>query len=202
MKALTLILILIAIIVYSFSVTELSVVEYRSTPKSIKQSEEKVSNAVLVYPKYSYEWIMMVEGVKKFEGFYSRPYICPAGVKTIGYGHTGKEVNRSYISEYEATELLQQELEVCRDIVLSSVKVPLTEAQLAALTSFTFNLGRGSLYKLVSGKGRLNSGNYESIENILPLYRKADGKILRGLVKRRAWELDLWKANDNLIAQN
>jgi len=50
-----------------------------------------------------------------------------------------------------------------------------------------------NLRKLVNGHDRLNSGNYKSIEKVLPLYRKAGGKIREGLEKRRAWEIMLWK---------
>ena len=77
------------------------------------------------------------------------------------------------------------------------VKVPLTHGQYACLVSFTFNCGEGNLKNLVSGKDRLNSGNYKSVERLLPLYRRANGKILKGLIKRRAWELELWNDDSN-----
>jgi lysozyme len=70
--------------------------------------------------------------------------------------------------------------------------VPLTEHQLCALTSFAFNTGESNLQKLINGKDRLNSGNYHSVEKLMPMYRKGGGKVLQGLVKRREWELTLW----------
>ena len=77
-------------------------------------------------------------------------------------------------------------------IVLRNVRVPLTEHQVCALTSFAFNTGEGNLQKLINGKDRLNSGNYDSVQKLMPMYRKGGGKVLQGLVKRREWELTLW----------
>jgi len=134
---------------------------------------------------------ILVDGVKTFEGYYREPYRCPAGVLTVGYGHTGKYRNRS-MSEQEAARILLKELEKAAEIVDRIVTVELDENQRAALISFTFNAGEGNLKRLVSGSGRLNNGNYASIEKILPQYRKGGGKVLRGLVKRRNWELALW----------
>jgi len=153
----------------------------------------KPNKPILVKPnKPLVGWKDMVIGVKSFEDFRSTPYVCCGGKRTIGYGHIGKAANKRFISKKEATELLELELTATKEIVLSTVKVPLNEHQLAALTSFTFNCGRGALYSLVSQKGRLNDGNYNSIKQIMPLYRKAGGKVRKGLVRRRSWELALW----------
>jgi len=141
-------------------------------------------------------WDDMVEGVKFFEGYREKPYICSGGVKTIGYGHTGKFAKtRSKISKIEAEALLIEELMDARENVMRIVRVPLSEAQIAALTSFTFNCGQGALKALTDKNNRLNDGNYTSVEQILPLYRKASGKVSKGLVKRRAWEKELWVSN-------
>lgn len=139
-------------------------------------------------------WTKMVDGVKHFEGFRSKQYRCCGGVLTIGYGHTGKHVRKGSLTEKEAEEILLKELDETKEKVLDIVEVPLTNAQLAALTSFTFNCGTGSLRKLVDQPGRLNDGNYESVKKIMPLYRRAGGKIKDGLVRRRSWELSLWNA--------
>lgn len=145
---------------------------------------------VLVTPNVP--WYKMVQGVKHFEGFRSHVYTCCGGKLTIGYGHTGKAVFKGVISEREAFNLLLDELHQTKLVVLSIVNVPLTESQLAALTSFTYNCGRGALYQLVNKEGRLNDGNYASVAELLPMYIKAGGKIRKGLVKRRSFELELW----------
>lgn len=149
---------------------------------------------ILVKPKKQYViWEdKMIEGVKSFEKFEPAPYRCPAGVLTVGYGHTGKYASK-HMNKQQAEKLLLEELNKHRKIVLRNVKVPITEYQLCALTSFCFNTGEGNLRKLINGKNRLNSGNYDSVAKLMPMYRKGGGKVLKGLVKRRTWEVSLWK---------
>lgn len=134
-----------------------------------------------------------VENIKKFESFRPIPYYCPAGVLTIGYGTTGEKLkNIGYITESTALKYLKQDLEKAKQAVFKHVKVNINQHQIWALTSFTHNCGEGSLIKLVNGKNRLNSGNYQSVPRLLPLYCKADGQTLNGLRKRRAWEARIW----------
>lgn len=133
-------------------------------------------------------------GVKFFEGFRAKKYYCCAGVATIGYGCTKPSVvAEGSITKQRAAEILQEEFDLIKNKVIKEVKVELNKHQLYALTSFAFNCGMTNLRTLINGKGRLNSGNYKSVEEILPLYRMAGGKIKEGLVKRRAWELAIWK---------
>lgn len=135
----------------------------------------------------------LLGGVKYFEGYRSSVYICSGGVRTIGYGCTDSKVlSRGTISEENATIQLKKELDKAEQVVKSIVKVELKEHQLLALTSFTFNCGPSNLKQLVTGSGRLNDGNYKSILKLLPLYNKAGGKVRKGLVKRRSWEVSLW----------
>ena len=134
--------------------------------------------------------------IKYFEGFHATPYICPGGVNTIGYGLTGKIANRSSISKGEADKLLRRELASCKILVRKYVKVKLTENQLLALASFTYNCGERNLAKLVNGPGRLNSGNYNSIKKLMPLYCNAKGDELKGLKLRRAWEVKTFLAKN------
>lgn len=154
---------------------------------------QEPTEPVLVKPQIA--WYEMVQGVKSFESFREEAYTCSGGKRTIGYGHTGEAVHKGIISKREATELLHDELWETRQVVLSIVKVPLNDYQLAALTSFTYNCGRGALYQLVSQEGRLNDGNYDSVSQVMPMYRKAGGKIRKGLVKRRAFEVKLWNGD-------
>ena len=154
-----------------------------------------LSNTPLLV-KPNVPWYHMTQGVKHFEGFRAEAYTCCGGKRTIGYGHTGKAVSKGIISQQEAAVLLETQLHKTKQVVLSMVKVPLTDNQLAALTSFTYNCGRGALYQLVSQEGRLNDGNYQSVSEVLPMYRKAGGKVRKGLVKRRKFELALW--NDSV----
>ena len=101
-------------------------------------------------------------------------------------------------TEHKASDILEDRLEEVREQVKAAVEVELTEYQLNALTSFTFNCGIGNLKQLISGEDRLNSGNFNSITELLPQYRKAGGKVREGLEKRRAWELSLWNGNPTI----
>jgi lysozyme len=140
--------------------------------------------------------VEFVNKVKFFEGFNPKAYYCCGGVKTIGYGATDKKiVKMGTISESAASKFLLKELEECRNKVRSIVKVPLTQNQELALTSFTMNLGDGALKSLVNGKNRLNSGNYKNVPDLIKLYRKEGGKTRTGLVKRRSWEIEMFQNN-------
>lgn len=147
------------------------------------------------YPEIDYEAVM-IGGVKYFEGFKPRRYRCCAGVPTIGYGCTNRSiVSKGRIDQNMAAKVLEEELSNTRRLVQQQVTVDLTENQLNALTSFAFNCGITNLKKLVNGDGRLNDGNYESVERLMPMYRKAGGKVREGLVKRRKWEVSLWRGD-------
>lgn len=133
-------------------------------------------------------------GIEQFEKYIPNTYICPGGVPTIGYGFTDKKlVNANFVSLPDARRILDTKLDAHCDIVRKHVKVKLTEPQMYALASFTYNCGEGSLLQLISGKGRLNSGNYSSVSLLMPKYCTAKGKVLKGLERRRAWEVNLWK---------
>lgn len=148
---------------------------------------------LFVKPKHKVDWFdIATDQIKSFESFKAEPYRCPAGVLTVGYGHTGKHASRA-MSKAQAERILSKELEQTKAYVLRHVKVKLTEYQLAALVSFTHNTNERCLKSLVNGPNRLNSGNYNSVVRLLPLYCKANGQTLRGLVKRRAWEARLWQ---------
>ena len=155
---------------------------------------------VVIHPQRPIEWVQMVEMVKECEGFYSEPYRCPAGVVTIGYGHTATAKQLDAVTQSEAHKLLMADLKKAEAHVDRIVTVPLDDGQKACLVSFAFNCGQGNLRQLVSGPDRLNSGNYNSINKILPLYRMGGGKVLKGLQLRRQKELTLWRSSDTMLA--
>jgi lysozyme len=137
---------------------------------------------------------LLVKLIKEREGFHPRPYRCPAGVLTIGYGFTAqKHLALGSITEAQASEILETEIiPSAKKIVHNLVKVPLTPYQEAALVSFVYNCGEGNLARLVNGENRLNGGNYERTASLLMLYVKANGKTLRGLVERRKREAKMF----------
>jgi len=133
--------------------------------------------------------------IKHFEGFISKPYLCPAGVATIGYGSTkyadGKKIklNDKSINENEATLLLKNTLTVYENIVNKKVKVQLKQSQFDALVSHTYNTGGSStLFNLIN-----NEANNESIKKWFETkYISANDKVLKGLIERRKAESKLY----------
>lgn len=136
---------------------------------------------------------------KEFEGYLPRGYLCPEGVPTAGWGHTGPEVRVGVLySREQCEEWLQADLKEHGDAVAASVRVKLTQGQFDALVSFSFNVGSG----WITGKGhkqatfmkRLNAGDYECVPaELLRFSRGANsGKHYDGLRRRRAAEGVLW----------
>jgi lysozyme len=138
-----------------------------------------------------------IEVIKKYEGFSADPYLCPAGVPTIGYGSTrwfdGYRITMDSrtISRDDATRLLQMELHHIESAVPRLIKAPLTQNQFDALASFTFNLGSGRLQSSTL-RARVNRLDYDGAADEFPKWCKAANKVLPGLVRRRAEERQLW----------
>jgi GH24 family phage-related lysozyme (muramidase) len=135
-----------------------------------------------------------VELIKKFEGCRLEAYLCPAGVWTIGYGHTGTNVKAGLkITQADAEALLLSDIERFARAVDTWIKVDLTNNQRCALISFTFNVGIGALQESTLRK-RLNNGEdpVKVAMEELPRWNKGDGKILEGLVRRRRAEVELF----------
>jgi len=140
--------------------------------------------------------------VKHFEGKRLNAYRCPAGVWTIGYGHTQGVKPGDDITDDEADRLLADDLAESGVQVGQCVKVTLNDNQFAALASFVFNAGLGSL-KASTLLKRLNTGDYDCVPSELAKWVKASdpktGKkvSLPGLVRRRAAEGELWLKTDS-----
>ena len=132
-----------------------------------------------------------VELIKYFEGFEDTAYLCPANVWTIGYGRTRNVKEGDRITEPQAERDLLEELEEFKHQVLHSVKVELTQNELDALTSWTYNLGVGNLNSSTLLK-KLNAGDKNSVPSEMLRWNKASGKVLAGLTRRRQAEADLW----------
>ena len=134
--------------------------------------------------------------VKHFEGLYLNAYLCPAGVPTIGYGHTAGVQMGQTITSAQADDLLASDLTAAAAQVDKLVTVPLTPQQRGALASFVFNLGAGSL-QMSTLLRLLNQGDYEGAAGQFGrwVYATVNGvkTQLPGLVKRRAAEADLFE---------
>lgn len=134
---------------------------------------------------------------RRFEGLYLTPYLCPAGVPTIGYGATFYEdgtkvlLTDAPITKERADGLL---LWMVRSVYLPTVMqlCPYVNDhnRLAALIDFTFNLGSGRL-KSSTLRKKVNAQDWEAVPGELRKWTKGGGKILRGLVLRREAEINL-----------
>lgn len=129
--------------------------------------------------------------IKKFEGCSLKAYKCPAGVWTIGYGHTNKVIVDDVITQEEAETLLKQDLIIHCNNVSKLVKVHLNQNQFDALVSFEYNVGytafqNSTLLKL------LNQGKYKEAVEQFDRWVYAGKKVLPGLVNRRKAEKELF----------
>ena len=139
-----------------------------------------------------------IELIKKFEGFMSKPYKCPAGVPTIGYGATfypdGKKVTMSdkSITVQEGTALLASMLTTFEQYVDSYCIDSINQNQFDALVSFCYNLGPNNLKSsTLLKKVNLNPKD-QSIRAEFMKWNKAGGRVLKGLTTRRTAEADLY----------
>ena len=135
--------------------------------------------------------------MRRFEGFYPQPYLCPAGVPTIGYGATyyedGTRVTLSDppVSRERAEALLlhtvnavylPQVLRLCPGLDHPD--------RLAALIDFAYNLG-GSALKVSTLRKRVNARDWDAVPSELRKWNRAGGRVLRGLMIRREAEAAL-----------
>ena len=135
--------------------------------------------------------------IETCEGFSATVYRCPANVPTIGYGSTydyeGVKVTMVHptITEMEASVLLANEIRHTEKTIRKLVAVPLSENQFSALCSLIYNIGSGNFQRSTL-RSRLNRGDYEGASAEFPKWRRGGGKILKGLVTRRAIERELF----------
>jgi len=130
--------------------------------------------------------------VRRFEGLRLHAYRCPAGIWTIGYGHTGPDVEPGMrISSARADDLLCADLRRVESGVANSAG-PCTQGQFDALVSFAFNLGPGALH--ASTLLKLHKlGQHKLAAAEFGRWVHAGGRKQPGLVRRRAAEAELYR---------
>ena len=134
--------------------------------------------------------------IKKYEGCFTKAYKDPAGIWTIGYGHTSGVKAGQTISLYQAERFLEEDCKVAEKAVNSyGSKYNWNQNEFDALVSFTFNAGAGNLKKL------LNDGKRNKVEISTKLldYTRGGGIVLPGLVKRRKEEKALFESSSASI---
>lgn len=133
--------------------------------------------------------------IKAHEGFRANAYPDPGSRDghpwTIGYGHTGGVKKGDRVTRAEAEELLRRDVRWAERVVLKHVGSDLNQNQFDALTSFAFNVGEAQ-FKGSSVCKEARRGNHARVPSRLALWIKNDGKVLKGLVSRRAKEGELY----------
>ncbi len=132
---------------------------------------------------------------RRWEGFRSAPYLCPAGVPTIGYGFTHyadgtlvtlrdppmtRAAAQSLLEHMVRTKYMRDTIRLCPNID--------SPERLGAITDFAFNLGSGNLRASTLRK-KILAGDWEAVPGELRKWTRAGGKVLRGLVLRREAEI-------------
>lgn len=132
--------------------------------------------------------------IKRFEGFSATPYLCPANIHTIGYGHVIVAHERdllTQVDEAQAERLLVQDVHAAERAVQNLITIPLRQNQFDALVCFTFNLGSGTLQRSTLRRV-INRWDEEAVAGQWMRFVWAGGRKLSGLVRRREAELALY----------
>ena len=131
------------------------------------------------------------ELIKQFEGLRLEAYLCPAGIWTIGYGHTSGVSPNSFITIQEADEYLLRDVAAI-EMQLNKLNLSLRQCQWDAIVSFVFNVGIGNFkVSTLLAKIRINPDDNSIIDEFLR-WVYANGKVMRGLQKRRLTEMKLY----------
>lgn len=143
----------------------------------------------------------LVSFVAGMEGFRGGVYRDAVGVETIGYGETARPIIERYrangIPRGVALDLLRDRLNhVYGAAVLKLVRVPISQLQFDALTSFAYNLGTGALESSTLLRV-LNGGHYAKAANEFRKWNKAGGRVLPGLTRRREAERAMFLKGSN-----
>ena len=128
--------------------------------------------------------------IKNYESFKAKPYVCPAGVLTIGYGSTENVKIGDTITNEEATNRLKKHIETIEDYLN---KLKLNQNQFDALCSFAYNCGLKALKdSTLIDFVKVYPNGFVSIHKQFLIWNKVKGKIVKGLTIRREAEYQLY----------
>ena len=139
--------------------------------------------------------------LKKFEGCKLTAYRCPAGICTIGYGHTASAgappvKDGMTITQQQADDILSRDLVKFETAVHNMVHQPLTQHQFDVLVDFAYNAGIGNLQSSTLLK-KVNAAKFDEVPAELMKWTKGGGKVLPGLVRRRQAESAWWVSGED-----
>ena len=173
--------------------------EQEQKPSIITKAVERVKAIITPKPKIDIEKLnntkqIAMNIIKVFEGCKLKAYQCSAGVWTIGYGHTKGVKEGMVITQQQAEAYFENDIMEFLLPVQKEVGNICNANQIAALTSFAFNLGNKALKKSTLLKVvKKNPQNFIEIRKEFMRWVYADGKILNGLKTRRNAEADLFE---------
>jgi len=130
--------------------------------------------------------------IKRYEGCVLKAYRCPAGVLTIGYGHTGGVRDGQVITRQEADEYLKRDVKVAETCISTAIQDRLSQNQFDALCSFIFNVGCGNFLRSTLLKKIKVNPSDPAIRAEFAKWVHAKNVVLPGLVKRRKEEAELY----------
>lgn len=143
--------------------------------------------------KTSSNALQMIAG---HEGLRLEAYLCPAGVWTIGYGHTKGAKPGMTITRQRAKALLKEDLLTAENTV-NRLHLKINQNQFDALVSFVFNVGSGNFLRSTLLKKIQANANDPAIAEEFNKWNRGGGRVLPGLVKRRQQEAELYFSNIN-----
>jgi len=148
-----------------------------------------------------------VEIIKEFEGCKLKAYKCPAGVWTIGYGTTASAFvgitphDGMTITQADAETYLKMAIEKFAEAIMPSITQPINDNEFGAFVSLAYNIGSGA-FKKSSALRHFNAGDKAKAADAILMWNKAGGKVLSGLVRRRAAERALFLTPIGFAAQD
>ena len=132
--------------------------------------------------------------IKQFEGLELHAYRCPANIPTIGYGSTGPHVKMGMtITEPEADALLRKDVARFERGVMAAINHETTQGRFDALVSLAFNIGLGNLQSSTLLRKHC-AADYAGAAEQFARWNKGGGKVLPGLVRRRAAEAEFYRS--------
>ena len=124
--------------------------------------------------------------IEQWEGCRLQAYKCPAGIWTIGVGHTKDVTEHDEITYEQSREMLREDIEEVKRGLAPFVNVDVTEGQFIALVSLAFNVGVSYVvHKCPKLMRALNAGDAEACAHEFLDVNRAGGKVLSGLTERR-----------------
>ena len=134
--------------------------------------------------------------IRSFESFSPLPYLCPAGYKTLGWGHVVKpgELFDLPLSQENAETLLLKDVGYTERAISRLIRVPLKQEMFDSLGSWVYNLGSGALQRSTL-RIVLNRGEYVEAPNEIRRWIFVGARKIKGLIYRREIEARLFESS-------